>query len=101
MQTSRILEEAFLETMECLARLHDAMNKTHMGYARNLQERGERRAIGQAELAMRDDLQALISVGNYSSLQCRGMNAAISAWRPPVKDNRVRSFPLTGRGGAA
>ena len=50
MTTSRILEEALLETMEALACFHDAMNKAHQIYARNLQERGERRAIGQADL---------------------------------------------------
>lgn len=101
MTTSRILEEAFLETMECLANLHDAMNEAHQIYVRNLREHGERRAIGQAELIMREELQRLIAVGHYSGLQCRGMNAAVNAWRTPVTDNRVRSIPFTGRGGVA
>lgn len=101
MTTSRILEEAFVETMEALARFHSAMNEAHQIYIRNLRENGERRAIGQAELIMREELQRLIAVGHYSGLQCRGMGAAVNAWRPPVPDNRVRSIPFTGRGGVA
>lgn len=99
--TLQILEEAFLETMEALAELHSAMNTVHQIYAKNLRQNGDRRATSQANLILQSDLQRLIAAGNYSSLQCRGMTAAVGAWRPTVPDNRIRSLPFTGRSGGA
>jgi hypothetical protein len=99
--SSKIIEDAFLETMESLERLHSALDTAHQAYSKNLREYGDRRPTTKADLAVRDSVAHLFTLGNYSSLQCWAMKAAIAAWRPPSKEpEKVRSIPFEGRGGA-
>lgn len=93
-QTTR-LETAAQNLAQAALEFEEACTATYRYYYDNHKKYGDRRPIGNSQLALQETVQDITRLGTYSTCQARAINACFSAWRPP-QASPVRSFPIGG-----
>ena len=85
----RDLESATKRLAIALSEWERAVNEEYRLAKKSLDLAGNYFPQRNAQVAVQEELKAIIVAGSFSSVQCAGVNAAWSAWRPP------QSRPMT------
>jgi len=92
----RDLETATRKLAIALSEWERAVNEEYRLAKKSLELAGNYFPQRNAQIAIQEELKQIVVAGSFSNVQCGGINAAWSAWRPPQNSRSLTYRPMGG-----